>query len=339
MYKIACIFGNVPVYWDSIVMVLAELTGILLFFAAYLRKEEKVFGADIACPVSIMLSLILSRVAHWFFRPDSYGSFAMAMTDFFGPGHALMGAFAGCFLAACLLRLIGTIESLPRMLDCMSFGGCAAIALGRLSNLFTPDDRGTILQGIESFPWTYPAVNPTSGALEYRFATFLFQAITAGCIFAVLMALLYNRNKKFKCRDGDMTLLFLLMYCASQIVWDSTRYDTLRLRSNGFISAVQLACALTLMAVLVILSIRAGAVYKTTQILRWFLIALAFGGAGGMEYLAQIRGDRAALAHGIMGGCMAVAVAVGFAMCRQIQEGSGNKSAPKYKGKYSGKYS
>lgn len=131
-----------------------------------------------------------------------------------------------------------------------------------------------------------------------------------------------------------MTLLFLLMYCATQIVWDSTRYDTLRLRSNGFIGAIQLLCALVLVAVLVLLSIRWGAA-REKQIICWAVIVLAFGGAGGMEYFAQIRGDWAALAHTIMGGCMVLVIVMGFIMCRH---GDGQQLCPAAK-KYSGKYS
>lgn len=202
MYKIAFIYGDIPIYWDSIILALAELTGIILFLAAYFRKGKNMTGALVACPVSIMLALILSRLTHWFFRPDTYGSFAAAMTNFFGPGHALMGAFAGCFLAACLLKLMNTIESLGAMLDCMSFGGCAAIALGRLSCFFTPDDRGSLLEGMESQPWTFPTLNATSGVLEYRFATFLFQSVTAGIIFAVLLVLFLNRRKNSSARTA-----------------------------------------------------------------------------------------------------------------------------------------
>lgn len=335
MYKIAFIFGNVPIYWNSIVMTMAELTGIVFFLAAWFRKEKNFMGAVVACPVTIMLSLILSRLAHWYFRPDSYGSFGAAMTDFFGAGHALMGVFAGCLLAAYLLYLMGSIDSLPVMLDCMSFGGCGAIALGRLSCLFTPDDRGEILAGMENFPWTFPAVNPTSGELEYRFATFLFQSVTATCIFVLLLTILYGRNKKIAPRDGDMTLLFLLLYCASQIVWDSTRYDSLHLRSNGFISAVQLLCALTLVAVLVILSIRQGVAARAGLILRWALIAVGIGGAGYMEYYAQIRGDRAGAAYAVMGACMVLVAAVGISMCCQKNGGEPRTAPKKYVGKYS----
>lgn len=332
MYKIAFICGNIPIYWHSVVIFVAALVGIVFFLAAYLRKEENFLGAMMACPISIMLSLILSRLFHWYFRPDSYGSFGMAMTDFFGLGHALLGAFAGCILTACLLRMMTAIDSLPVMLDCMSFGGCGAIALGRLSCLFTPDDRGSILSGIERLPWTFPAVTTTSGALEYRFATFLFQSLTAGCIFVAMLMLLYSRKKK--ARDGDMALLFLFLYCVSQILWDSTRYDSMHLRSNGFIGAVQLVCVLAAVVVLVILSTRQGRNAKTLMIFRWSLILAAIGCVAYMEYYVQIRGDRAGFAYMVMGVCLILMVAIGIDMWNRATISQPNGATKKHSGKY-----
>lgn len=325
MYKIAFIFGNSPVYWDSVILALAVMTGFALFLAAWVRKGESLTTGALACPIALMLSLILSRLSHWYFRPEGYGSFAAAMTDFFGPGHALMGAFGGCILTACLLNMMGAVESVPAMLDCMSLGGCGAIALGRLSSLFTPDDRGAVLEEIKFFPLTYPAVNPTSGLPEYRFAAFFFQAFTAACIFAVLLVL-FRRKKG---REGDMTLLFLLLYCASQILWDSTRYDALRLRTNGFISAVQLLCALVMAAVLLILSIRMKKAGQKGLLFSWLLIGVGLGGAGGMEYYAQIRGDRAALAYGVMALCLALTAAVGVNLWRRSGTEGGNENHTK----------
>lgn len=311
MVKIAFIYGNIPIYWDSILMTMAELTGLILFLAACRRRGKDFSGAVLACPIGIMLSLILSRLVHWYFRADSYDGFRMAMTDFLGPGHGLMGVFAALLLTACLLKMMGVIDSLPAMLDCMSFGGCAAIALGRLSCLFTSDDRGVIVNGWKGLPIAYPTMNPTSGALEYRFAVFFFQFLTAVCIFLFLLVLMQKQKKQRVYRDGDLTMLFLLMYCASQILWDSTRYDSLRLRRNGFISAVQLVCAFAVLTVLVIFSIRLG---RRGQAGRWGLIVFGFGCAGAMEYYAQIRGDRGWLAYGIMGAALALIVAVGLRM-------------------------
>ena len=309
MDKVALILGDTLIYWSSVVIALAVLTGVVFFLAACLLKSAEMTGAILACPLAIALSLLLGRLVHWYFRADSYESFAAAMTDFSGTEYALIGAFAGSLLAAGILRLVKAVGNLPRLLDCMSIGGCAAIALGRLSGFFTTQDRGEILDGVTNLPWVFPVVNSASGLPEYRFATFFFQAIAAGCIWGLL--LLLSRKKR---RDGDIALMFLLLYSASQIVLDSTRYDSLRLRSNGFISIVQLLCALTLVLVVAVFATRLKRKtgWKPGHVAVCLITAAAMGGAGYMEYYVQRHGNQAAFAYLVMGGCLCAVVLLGI---------------------------
>ena len=284
-----------------------------------------------ACPLAIVLSLVLGRLIHWYFRADSYESLFAAMTDFSGTGFALTGAFAGCLLTAGILRLLQVVKDLPFLLDCMSIGGCAAIAIGRLGCFFTSEDRGEILSGVTQLPWVFPVVNATSGLLEYRFATFLFQAIAAGCIFVVLFVVFGVGIHQKKHRDGDIALLFLLFYCAAQVLLDSTRYDSLRLRSNGFISIVQILCALTLVLVISIFSIRLQkrAGWKMGYLAIWLTLALGLGGAGYMEYYVQRHGNQARFAYLVMSGCLGLVVALGVLLWRLTNTESSRHKARK----------
>lgn len=313
MNKIAFIYGETLIYWSSIVMALAVVTGIVFFWAAYIQKSDDITGAATVCPLAIFLSLLLARLVHWYFRADSYVSLKAAMTDFTSAGYALIGAFAGCLMTAGILRLLKIVRNFPLTLDCMSIGGCASIAIGRLSCFFTSENRGEILPDGTQLPWAYPVMNTASGLLEYRFATFLFQAVIAGCIFIVLLILFWTgiHNKRYQ--NGDIALLFLLFYCASQIVMDSTRYDSLRLRSNGFISVVQILCALTLVLVIVIFSIRlrkkTGG--KIWHFAIWLTFVLGMSGAGYMEYYVQRHGNQARFAYAVMSGCLGMIVILG----------------------------
>ena len=112
--------------------------------------------------------------------------------------------------------------------------------MGRLACLFTSADRGDIIEGITSLPLVYPAANAVTGEPEYRLATFMLQAIITGIIFLSLAVFYKCGKRRRNLRDGDTCLIFLLTYGASQIVLDSTRYDSLFMRSNGFISLVQI---------------------------------------------------------------------------------------------------
>ena len=315
MYQLAFVYGDILIYWHSVILALAVLTGIVFFLAAYYCRTGEIAGAAVACPVCIAASIVLARLVHWFFRPELYESLSEALT---GSGYALMGVFLGCFLAACLLRLLKTVDSLPAMLDSLCIGGSAAIALGRLSCVFTPEDRGEILTGFTGLPFVCPVVNATSGAVEYRFATFAFQAMAAGCIFLYLLISFLRGMRKQRYQDGNITLKFLLLYCASQIVLDSTRYDGLHLRSNGFISAVQVLCAVVLVLVIILLSARV--LHKSGWKLRlvsvWLLSAANLGGCAYMEYFVQRHGDRTVPAYSVMSGCLVITVLMGFLLLR-----------------------
>ena len=308
MERIAFIFGNTFIYWNSVVLTLAAGVAICLFLAFYLPGGEG-SAAAVAVPMAMVLSVFLGRLFHWYFRPDSYTSFVKAMTDYTSGGYALMGCFAACGATAGILRLLHLEPRPLRLLDAMSLGGCGGIALGRLSCFFSAADRGQLLKGLQTLPFAYPVNNVVTGAPEYRLATFVIQAMAAALIFAALVAFFFLANRR---RQGDVTLIFLLLYGLSQAVLDSTRYDSLYMRSNGFVSVVQLLSALAMVAVSVVLALR----MAKRRGLRWWYIPMwlsmlaMLGGAGYMEYYVQRHGDLALFSYTVMTVCLG-----GFTVC------------------------
>ena len=188
----------------------------------------------------------------------------------------------------------------------MAVSGALGIACGRLASAFNISDRGMVLPETVGFPWAGAVLNPVSGALEHRLSTFLLQSMAAGVIFLIL---LISEGKKEK-KAGDSCLLFLLLYGASQVVLDSTRYDALHLRSNGFIRAVQILGALAVAVSVLIFAVRlvrAGG-WKKWHILLWGVQAGAFGLAGYMEYYVQRHGNEAAMAYSVMSAALGAVV-------------------------------
>ena len=155
-------------------------------------------------------------------------------------------------------------------------------------------------------PWACPVVNPVSGIEEYRLATFLIQAMTAAVICLVLLLVWAAESRKGIYRSGDVTLLFLLCYGASQILLDSTRYDSLSFRSNGFIHVVQVlgAGAMVLVAVVYAGRLVYAQGWKGKQLLLWIPQLLCFALAGYMEYYVQRHGDEAVFAYSLMSGAL-----------------------------------
>ena len=90
------------------------------------------------------------------------------------------------------------------------------------------------------------------------------------------------------------------------MVLDSTRYDSLFFRSNGFVSVVQVLGALGLGLAIFLFSRRMvkSMGFKFWQIPLWLVIAAGIGCAGFMEYYVQRRGNEAAFAYSVMSGCL-----------------------------------
>lgn len=307
MEQIAFISGNSVFYWNSIVLALAAGAASCIFLTFYLPGGRP-GAAAAAVPGALVLSLFFGRLLHWYFRPDSYPGFWSAITDYTSGGYALMGCFVGCAAAAGLVRLLRLEPFAPAMLDAMSLGGCAGIAVGRLACFFSAADRGQLMP-FTALPLAYPVNNVVTGAPEYRLATFVLQAMAAALIFAALAVFFLLGKKR---RTGDVTLLFLLLYGLTQAVLDSTRYDSLYLRSNGFVSAVQLLSAAALVGVSALFSARMvkGRGMRRRYVPLWIGMLALLGGAGYMEYFVQRHGDRALFSYAIMTACLGIFTAL-----------------------------
>jgi prolipoprotein diacylglyceryltransferase len=312
MDRIAFIIGETFLYWNSIILTLAVATAICVFLFLYLREKNNGISAAFLICGCLVTSVIFSRAVHWYCMANAYESLRAALTTYTGGGYALMGVFAACALTALVLRLLALVRNLPFTFDCMTLAGGAGIALGRLACLFTAADRGPVVENLRLFPLVYPVTNSVTGMIEWRFATFMIQSIVTGLIFVALLIFHLNghkgRNRKVK--DGDTACLFLCFYGASQVVLDSTRYDSLFMRSNGFISIVQILGAAALILTMIYFSVRMVKArrFKWWYIPLWLVYAGCAGGAGYMEYWVQRHGDQAIFSYSVMTGCLAVMV-------------------------------
>lgn len=304
MEQIAWIIDNVHIYWSTVILTLAAAGAIFLFLSLYLGNGGKAAAAAVFVPLALGLSLVLSRLVHWYCRPDAYHSLLSALDPGMPGGFALAGAFAGCLLAALAVRLIRLEKDLPMLLDCLCLAGGGGIAAGRLASFFNSSDRGMVVPTVISLPWACPVANPVSGIVENRIATFLLQAIAAGGITAILLVFFLTRKRQRKA--GDVCLIFLMCYGASQVLLDSTRYDSLFFRSNGFVSVVQVAGALAMALGVIVFSLRLVRYggWRRWYIGLWLAVAGCFGLAGYMEYYVQRHGSQAVFAYSVMGAAL-----------------------------------
>lgn len=309
MEKIAFISGQTVVYWSNILIVLGAAAAIFAFLALHLHKSGRWTGSMLLAALAVLLGIAGARLLHWYGYSAEYGSLRDALTDFSSGGFVLTGAVAGCLLAAVLLGLVRLVV-LPQALDCMALAGLLGIAVGRLGALFNASDRGALLDAGVGFSVASQCVNAVTGQAEYHFSTFFFQA--AGCMCILMALLVWYLPKKVRpgVKQGDACLLVTLLYCALEVVLDSTRYDSLYLRSNGFISLVQILCAAGMLAAAVLFAVRLvrSRGWRYWYIALWIGQLAMLGGTGYMEYYVQRHGDQALFAYSLMTACLAVYV-------------------------------
>ncbi len=315
MEKVAFINGDTFIYWSPIILALAAVSAILLYCAVYTGAGKSLAAAMFSAALCIFIGIPLARLIHWYCRTDSYASLSAAMTDYSRGGYALAGLFFGCMLAALLTRLMQITNNLPLTLDSMAVGGSLGIAVGRLASLFNSADRGMTLPESIGFPFASTVVNTVSGAAENRLATFMLQSMLAGGLAVLLLIyMIINGLRKRKSPDGDGFLIFLLIYGSCQAICDSTRVDSLFLRSNGFVSIVQILSLVGLVIPILVFSVRMVKRWRLRfwQFPIWLMVCGLLGMAGYMEYYVQRHYNEAVMAYSVMGGSLAAVIVLGL---------------------------
>lgn len=333
MNKIAFIFDGFVVNWTSIVLVLAVLAAIVLCFALSVTKPGYSTPLAVMLPIAMIFGLVLGRIIHWYCRTDQYKSFAHAFADFSVGGFSLIGIIVGCLIAALIIWALGLAPSIGKLLDIFAPGAALAIALGRLSFLFNYADRGKVFIENEAnrrLPIGSAVINVSSGATEWRFATFFIQALVAGAIFLLLLVLFFHFPRRVlkngKSSAGMTFLAFTIIYFSTEILLDSTRYDALFLRSNGFVSLMQIFAAVMIVFSFVFISIRSVRFnrLKAYHIILWIIYLASLGVAGYMEYYVQRHGNLYMFSYTLMGAGLVLSI-----ICAMIMMATTLCKAPK----------
>ena len=292
MNPIAAIIGEQYIYWNAVIIVLGAAACFFLTLALFTAHGGRAAAVLLLLPLAILLSLPLARFIHWYCHSESYTGFWKAMTDYSRGGYCLAGVILGTGLAGLIVWKLGFTQNLPRLFDCLAPGAALGIALIRLSEIFTKADRAKASVTNPRFQHL-PFSTWVSDLGQWRAATFFFQFLGMLVIFVLLMRFFVKRRrwpmKHGLPRDGHVALMFLCWLSALDLVADSSRYEASFLRSNGFVSMVQIVTAVTLLVVLIIYSrrsIRVNGLRPSLWVL-WIVFFLAVGLAGFLEWLVQ----------------------------------------------------
>lgn len=302
MHKIAFMIGDRFIYWSPIIITFGVLAAVCMFLALHMGHTGKATGAFVAVPLSLVLSLVLGRLAYWLCVPESYGTLMQAMTDFSTDRISLTGIVAGCALAACLVRLTWLSRDLPAMLDAMSLAGLFGLAVGRLNHLFNTADRAFSRIHLE-------------GALEEIWPPlYLLQAAVSAALFVLLLVFFLILGRK---HSGYTCLLVCFFHGAAQVVLDSTRYDALLLPGFKALTLVQIAGLSAMVLSTVLLSVQ---LVKNRGWKWWYLAllipavaALIFGIVLALQLRCEPANDMNA--HYLTAGAFGIAASLVLAVC------------------------
>ena len=299
MSQIAICVGNVVIYWSSILIFLGVAVTFALAYSLYTANGGKKSVMWTMLPMSIVLGVVLSRLIHWYCHAEQYAGLIGALTDFGSGDYCLPGAFFGVVIAVLLLKALRLIDDAGKLFDSLAVSAPLGVAVIRLSALFNASCRGKIQinnPALQRLPLGSP-VSVANGAVEYRLATFFIEFMVMVVLFLIVLRL-FNKRRNWPTKGetpvhGNVALLFLAYYGATQVILDSTRYDSSFLPANGFVSLVMILGAVSLAGVMVyytVLSFRANGFMKK-HVVMWVLFLAAAGGAGYMEYLVQRYGN------------------------------------------------
>ena len=307
MNNVLFYIGGVSVTVPFLIRLFSVLCSLFFLLALRSARGESLRPVLLTAALSLLPCLLLSRGLHWYCNPDQYRS----LRDFLNPacgGWAVPGTVIGVLLTALVLALRGHIRRPAAFFDSLVLAGLPGLALGKTACAFSTACRGKYTVTAALFQrWPFAEA-------DGRLATWSLETVVYLILFLAFLPGALRRKG-----SGRRFMLLLSYFCALQVVLDSTRYDALYLRSNGFVSLTQILCVCAVTGIFVLFSVRC--VRKTGVTPRVVLVLVLFAAAAGtggyMEYFVQRYGNRWLFAYAVQGLCFLLTAVLTHLLCRQ----------------------
>ena len=206
MNPIAIYSGSTVLYWSSVIIVFGLLASLVLSLSLQRVNGSSSAAMLLFFPLAIILSVPICRVIHWYCHFEQYNGIWGALTDYSTGSYCLPGALLGAWLAALIVKKLGFERSTAHLLDAFAPGAALAVAFIRLSALFNSSCRSKIAvttPALQHLPIASGVTNST-GAVEYRFATFFVEFLLMLIVAAVLLEFFYRcRRRPMKRGSSD----------------------------------------------------------------------------------------------------------------------------------------
>lgn len=210
----------------------------------------------VGLPFALVFSRLLFCAVNFSYFTDAISQ-PWRMLAFWDGGYCLLGALCGLMLAALITSRVQKVR-FGTILDVIATPVGVLIFGLRIAEALTDGHLGVGRQVevgalSQTLPWLF--LPDQMGTLTlYRLAVYRYEAAMALLILALSLGLFYGRHPRWKARPGDLAMIVLSLFGASQIILESMRDDGHMIM--GFIRVQQLGYALIPVLALVIFGAR-----------------------------------------------------------------------------------
>ena len=241
MNRILFELGPITIYWYSVTMLLAVLTGIYL--ATQESKKQSMFSfiSDLVTYV-IIFGIIGARLYYVIFNFDNYKHNLLSIFKIWEGGIAIYGAIIGGLLAIVYLARKRE-QSIIKTTDIIVPGLILAQSIGRWGNFFNGEAHGTevSLEYLEKLHLPNFIIEGMHIDGTYYHPTFLYESIW--CLLGFIILIIIRKLTKRK--DGIMTFSYFIWYGIGRLFIEGLRTDSLYLGSFRISQLVSLFLIIT----------------------------------------------------------------------------------------------
>lgn len=218
------IFGF-HIYWYGVIMAIAIAVGTLVsdWFAARYFELKKETVIDLV-PYLIIFGIIGARLYYCLMDYDFYLRFPTEILALRHGGISIHGAILGGFIGLLIFAKRHNMSPL-KLCDVSSIGLVLGQAIGRWGNFFNSEAYGVPTD----LPWKL-YIAPQYRQIPYLdnqffHPAFLYESILDILIFVVLIY--FVKSNKIK-KDGNLALIYLILYSIARIIVELCRIDSIR---------------------------------------------------------------------------------------------------------------
>jgi len=221
--QIICTIFGIHIYFYGVILAMAIVVGTFVseYFSVKYFNLKKDTIIDLA-PYLIIFGIIGARLYYCLLNSDFYLRFPTEILAIRHGGMSIHGAILGGLIGLLIFAKKHKISAF-KLADISVVGLSLAQAIGRWGNFFNSEAFGTPTD----LPWKLyiaPQYRPIPYEnYEYFHPAFLYESILDLIIFGILFYIIHkNANKK----DGNLALIYLILYSTARIFVENFRIDS-----------------------------------------------------------------------------------------------------------------